>query len=188
MSIREEAEEWARAFWRSALGKIVGTIIFGGLGVLWLVDSYSDKKEQTTTQPTTEISAAPTEKTTISSQVEEVVEDVVEDVPIEYEDFTSFISAFTSDEDYQLAHINFPLSSCPSKDQWTFLGTNDIFDGSKQIKGTEYQGIFSQISDSKYTYQFGLYESDTLFGITFTKSNGKWMLTEISSPSEEGYD
>ena len=97
------------------------------------------------------------------------------------DDFSSFIQKFTTDEKYQLEHINFPINSIESKDEWEFLGSNAIFNGIKKIEGTEFQGIFFNESDDEYFYQLGYPESETIFVITFTKMKGKWLLTNVNN-------
>lgn len=109
------------------------------------------------------------------------------------EDFESFIQKFTSDKEYQLSHIKFPLRLVKSKDKWEFLSTNDIFKGVKKQKDMGYRGAFEKESDNKYRYTlYMVFESDYLedggelnFGIDFSKINGEWMVTDIFYGGEE---
>lgn len=113
------------------------------------------------------------------------------------EDFKSFIQTFTSDKDFQLSRIKFPLNLVKSKDEWQFLGTNDIFEGVKTIKGSPLQGEFVKESENKYLYTLYmvyLLENDNgedeydggelLFGIIFSKIDGEWMVTGVFNSGE----
>ncbi|NDV47903.1 DUF4348 domain-containing protein [Paludibacter sp. 221] len=112
------------------------------------------------------------------------------------EDFQDFIQKFTSDKNFQLSRIKFPLSSIKSKDEWEFLDANVIFEGTKILGsglneqgeevGYEFSGEFIKKSDSKYFYSF--YNSDfgeTIF--TFSKVEGQWMLTDDLDEDGECY-
>lgn len=107
-------------------------------------------------------------------------EETVKVTSTKSDDFSSFIQMFISDEKYQLDHINFPLNSIESKKEWNFLGSDIIFVGVKKINGTDFQGKFViNESNNECTYTLGYPESDAIYVITFTKNNGKWLLTEF---------
>lgn len=110
--------------------------------------------------------------------------------PANIEDFQSFIQTFTSDKDFQLSHIKFPLRLIKSKAQWEFLGTDDIFEGIKKTEEFDFRGTFDKESDNKYRYTLYtiyLLEEDgvkydygeLLFGLDFSKIDSEWMVTDI---------
>jgi len=114
------------------------------------------------------------------------------------EDFKTFIQKFTSDEEFQLSRIEFPLGYADSKEEWEFLDANDIFEGTSKKEPYTWGrsdeeiffiGKFSKDSDNKYHYtRMFVLHSDSEpdddfyelgFGLSFTKIDGEWMLTEI---------
>ncbi|MFA7446103.1 MAG: hypothetical protein WCY89_09165 [Flavobacteriaceae bacterium] len=107
---------------------------------------------------------------------------VLEDFP---SDFVEFINNFSSNSTFQLKHIKFPLSNfgldkpAPLKDSWKFIGSDEIFMGSRRTEdGNEVVGRFEILGNSKISYGLGYPESEWIYYMTFEKSNNGWNLVE----------
>lgn len=92
-------------------------------------------------------------------------------------DFNSFIKKFTTDEDYQISHIEFPVSMAEHKEDWTFMDDNIIFEGTRKLNGWFFSGSFD-FSENTCVYTLGYPESDLIYRFTFVKKGNKWMLVE----------
>jgi hypothetical protein len=99
-------------------------------------------------------------------------------------DFVDFMDDFTSNKEFQLAGIKFPLSNsdvekpAPSKDAWTFVERKLFFEGEQNDEGSVISGHFETLKSNQIRYVVGYLESDVIFSMIFEKNNDKWMLVD----------
>lgn len=111
-------------------------------------------------------------------------------------DFVEFIGEFSTNADFQIEHIKFPLLNLglekptPIKEQWQFINEDSFFEGiEKSNDGTELHGHFEIINPNKISYGLGIPESEWVFYLVFEKIDREWMLVEyMDLDMQQGYE
>lgn len=100
-------------------------------------------------------------------------------------DFIDFIDNFSTNAQFQLSHVLFPLSNggletpAPTKEEWQFINEDYFFDGIKTSDdGAEFHGKFEIINPNKISYGVGQPESEWIYYLVFQKIEGTWLLVE----------
>lgn len=105
-------------------------------------------------------------------------------------DFVEFITKFSSNADFQAAHIKYPLSNGEpeygelekpklTKETWKFINKDFFFEGIRKTSIEEdLSGQFFKMTQNKIRYVMGPPNSDMGDYMIFEKLDGKWILIE----------
>lgn len=113
----------------------------------------------------------------------EAIEINMSDLP---KDFIDFINEFSSNPEFQIANIEFPLENAgldipaPTKNKWKILTKEDIFDGTQKLEDgiNIIQGKFIYENKNYISYSLGFPESSIIYHLGFKKINDRWKLVE----------